>query len=29
MRGEGRMTVFLPKAVATRLGPNAEFAGSR
>lgn len=29
MRNEGRMTVFLPKAVATRLGPNAEFAGSR
>ena len=29
MRSEGRMTVFLPKAVATRLGPSAEFAGSR
>src|SRR5262245_10506143 len=29
MRSEGRMTVFLPKAVAARLGPSAEFAGSR
>lgn len=29
MRSEGRMTVLLPKAVAARLGPNAEFAGSR
>jgi membrane-bound lytic murein transglycosylase A len=29
MRSEGRMTVLLPKAVAMRLGPNAEFAGSR
>jgi membrane-bound lytic murein transglycosylase A len=29
MRNEGRMTVFLPKAVATRLGPSAEFAASR
>src|SRR5262245_48131281 len=29
MRNEGRMTVFLPKAVAMRLGPSAEFAGSR
>ena len=29
MRSEGRMTVFLPKAVAARLGPSAEFAGPR
>jgi membrane-bound lytic murein transglycosylase A len=29
MRSEGRMTVLLPKAVAARLGPSAEFAGSR
>jgi membrane-bound lytic murein transglycosylase A len=29
MRSEGGMTVFLPKAVAARLGPSAEFAGSR
>ena len=29
MRHEGRMTVLLPKAVASRLGPSAEFAGSR
>ena len=26
MRNEGRMTVLLPKGVATRLGPSAEFA---
>jgi len=29
MRSQGTMTVFLPKAVAARLGPSAEFAGSR
>jgi membrane-bound lytic murein transglycosylase A len=29
MRSEGQMTVLLPKAVAARLGPSAEFAGSR
>jgi len=27
MRSEGRMTVLLPRGVALRLGPNAEFAG--
>ena len=27
MRGEGRMTVLLPRSVAARLGPRAEFAG--
>jgi peptidoglycan lytic transglycosylase A len=27
MRSEGRMTVLLPRGVAARLGPNAEFAG--
>jgi membrane-bound lytic murein transglycosylase A len=27
MRSEGRMTVLLPRSVALRLGPNAEFAG--
>ena len=27
MRSEGRMTVLLPRSVAARLGPNAEFAG--
>jgi membrane-bound lytic murein transglycosylase A len=27
MRSEGRLTVLLPKSVAARLGPNAEFAG--
>ncbi len=27
MRGEGRMTVLLPKSVAARLGPRAEFPG--
>ena len=27
MRSEGRMTVLLPRSVASRLGPNAEFAG--
>ena len=26
MRSEGRMTVLLPRSVASRLGPNAEFA---
>ena len=29
MRSEGQLTVLLPKAVAQRLGPNAEFAGPR
>jgi membrane-bound lytic murein transglycosylase A len=29
MRSEGRMTVLLPKAVALRLGTNAEYAGPR
>jgi membrane-bound lytic murein transglycosylase A len=27
MRSDGRMIVLLPRAVAARLGPNAEFAG--
>jgi membrane-bound lytic murein transglycosylase A len=27
MRSEGRMTVLVPKGVATRLGPRAEFSG--
>jgi membrane-bound lytic murein transglycosylase A len=27
MRSQGRMTVLLPRSVASRLGPNAEFAG--
>jgi membrane-bound lytic murein transglycosylase A len=27
MHSEGRMTVLLPKSVASRLGPSAEFAG--
>jgi peptidoglycan lytic transglycosylase A len=27
MRGEGRMTVLLPRSVASRLGPKADFAG--
>ena len=27
MRSEGRMTVLLPRSVASRLGPSAEFAG--
>jgi hypothetical protein len=27
MRSEGRMTVWLPRSVAARLGSNAEFAG--
>ena len=27
MRSEGRMTVWLPRSVAARLGPNAEFGG--
>jgi membrane-bound lytic murein transglycosylase A len=27
MRSEGRMTVLLPRSVAARLGPKAEFAG--
>jgi membrane-bound lytic murein transglycosylase A len=27
MRSEGRMTVLLPRSVALRLGPTAEFAG--
>jgi membrane-bound lytic murein transglycosylase A len=27
MRSEGRMTVLLPRDVASRLGPSAEFAG--
>jgi membrane-bound lytic murein transglycosylase A len=29
MRSEGRMTVLLPRTVASRLGPTAEFGGGR
>ena len=29
MRSAGRMTVLVPRSVAARLGPSAEFAGVR